>query len=451
MLTTVFLLGLVGGAGISGMWRTEMRNSRPVTVAHTSGALPVRVLAPTPADPEVAKTNKDQAKESEPRDTRLQASLGIGDVLERRQNLERLGVEWANADVDAALAALAGVPGLADRTALIHGIFHALSGREPKDALNAVLRLEGASDRLAARQGLIAAWAPGTWVDDPKRNAYLVSRYGSGGLGLQLLLVSPPHDELAVLWANSLEPKEGKVRLLTEIADGIMFRKSPAEALKLGEELEGEDYVSFIDGFASSYARRDGKAALDWSVQIPDPTLRENIQQSINSTWAISDLEGAKAHLQTLPLGATRESLLSAIATRLGATDTPAAFIWLSELSTPADQSLATRLIQNVAPVGIGTELSMSDGLPVIKNLVPKAAADLSQQVQPGDRIIGVDAYGGGFISTNGMDLEKVADLIRGRPGTSVRLQISRANGHGFDPPRIVTLPRVQVLHRPEK
>lgn len=444
------VFGFAVGLAVSGL-SPDVRVNLPLVPAGILNAGTVTEAAPSQDVSHVAPSVDELPKAAESPTVSLQNALATGDLLERRHNLERLGVEWANADVDAALAALAEVTGLADRTALIRGIFHSLSGREPKSAVNAVLRLEGASDRLAARQELIAAWAPGTWVDDPKRNAYLVSRYGSGGLGMQLLLVSPAQDELAVLWANSLEPEEGKVRLLTEIADGFVFRKSPAEALKLGEGLEGEDYVSFIEGFAGSYAKRDGKAALDWSLQIADPILRENIQQSINSTWVNSDLGGAKAHLLTLPPGPVRESLLSAIASRLGSTDTAAAFAWLAELAAPADQSLAQHFIQSVAPVGIGTQLSMKEGLPVITSLVPGAAAELSQQVQPGDRIVGVDAYGDGFVSTNGMDLEKVADLIRGRPGTSVRLQVSKVNAHGFDPPRVMVLPRSQVFLTPGK
>ena len=452
MLTAVFLLGLVGGTAISGMWRTGKESARSVIFSQTSGTLPVRVLASISSAPEVAETNEEQAKEeSEPPATHLQAALGIADVLERRQNLERLGVEWANADVDEAITALANVRGLADRTALIQGIFHSLSGRGPKDALNAVLRLEGASDRLAARKELIAAWAPGTWVDDPKRNAYLVSRYGSGGLGLQLLLVSPPQDELAILWANSLEANEGKVRLLTEIADGFVFRKSPAEALKLGEGLEGEDYVSFLEGFAASYAKQDGKAALEWSLQIADLVLKENLQQSINSKWVEKNPSGAKAYLQTLEYGPVRESLMRAVAANLAETDTSAALAWIQELPTVVEQELAWEVVKNIAPVGIGTQLSMDGGLPIVSSLVTTGSAALSQQIRTGDRIAGIDSYGGGFVSTAGMDLRRVVELIRGQPGTSVRLQISRANAHGFDPPRVVILPRSQVLHSPGK
>jgi hypothetical protein len=329
------------------------------------------------------------------------------------------------------------------------GIFHSLSGREPKNALSAVLRLEGASDRLAARQALIAAWAPGTWVDDPKRNAYLVSRYGSGGLGLQLLLVSPAQDELAVLWANSLDPKEGKVRLLTEIADGFVLRKSSAEALTLGEGLEGEDYISFIEGFAGSFARQDGKAALQWSMQIADPVLRENLQQSITSGWVQKNPGEAKAYLQTLEEGSARESPMRAIAANFAETDTSGALAWIQELPNPAERKLAMGVVQDVAPVGIGTQLSLDGGFPTVSSVVATGSAAMSQQVQIGDRIVGVDSCGGGFVSTAGMELNRIVALIRGRPGTTVRLQVSRLNNNGFEAPRVVVLPRLQVLFSP--
>jgi hypothetical protein len=306
-------------------------------------------------------------------------------------------------------------------------------------------------DRLAARRELLAAWAPNHSREFPL-NAWLLDQFGSGMLGLQLLLTSPPQDELAILWARGLGPREGKPQMLTEIAAGMLVRRSPVEAFKLGDELEGEEYLRFIRQLSDRWAQRDGKAALDWSLQIADPTLRENIQRSINSAWARFDLDGAKTHLQTLSAGSTRDSMISAIASKLASNDTAAAFAWLQELATPADQTLARGIVESLAPVGIGTQLSMKEGLPVVTGLVSGASAQLSQQVQPGDRILGVDTDSEGeFISTQGMDLEKVGSLIRGQRGTSVRLQISRANGHGFDPPRVVVLPRSQVFYSPPK
>ena len=399
--------------------------------------------------PGFASSEDKSPKAAEAPIVSLQDALATKDILQRRQGLELLGLRWATANIDDAITALDEIREPRDRQALIRGIFHFLSSGDPKTALDKVTKLEEKNDRLAARKELLAAWAPNN-SDESNRNGWLLYRYGSGGLGMQLLLTSPPQMDLAVMWSKGLEPDEGKARILSEIAT-IMVRQSPADAMKLGDGLEGEDYLHFLGKFSDGWAQTDGKAALDWSTQIADPTLRENIQQSINSTWVISDLAGAKAHLLTLPPGPARESLLSAIASRLGTTDTPAAFAWLAELAAPADQSLANRFIQSVAPVGIGTQLSMREGLPVITSLVPGAAADLSQQVQPGDRIVGVDANGDGFVSTSGMDLERVANLIRGQPGTSVRLQVAKANAHGFDAPRVVVLPRWQVLRSPGK
>jgi hypothetical protein len=380
----------------------------------------------------------------------LQNALAIEDILERRHGLEQLGLGWAKTNVDDAILALNGVRGDNDRQALVRGIFHFLSAQDPKIAMEKVLLLRD-GDRLAARKELLAAWASDRSGESP-RNAWMLTQFGSGGLGLQLLLTSHSQAELAVLWAKGLEAREGKAQMLAEIAAGVLVRKSPGEAFKLGDELEGEDYLRFARRLSDEWGRTDGKAALDWSLQIADSTLRENLQRSINSAWAASDLEGAKAHLETLPPGPTRDSLISAIASKLAADDTSAAFTWLQELAASDDQILAKRIVQSVAPVGIGTQLSMEEGLPVITSLVSGASAELSQQAQPGDRIVGVDTNcGGDFISTQGMNLEEVGNLIRGQQGTSVRLQISKTNGHGFDPPRVVVLPRSQVINAPIK
>jgi len=442
------LLGFAVGLAVSGSLPDVRGNSPPVSAGIDSVSA-VTETAPSQGMSHFASSVDKSPKAAESPTVSLQNALATDDILERRQGLETLGLRWAKTNVDDAIAALDGIRDPSDRQALIRGIFHFLSTENPETALAKVAKLTETGDRLAARKELLAAWAP-IRSGESVQNGWLLHRYGSGGLGMQLLFTSPPKMDLAILWSKGLDPDEGKARMLSEIA-GLMVHTSPADAIKLGDELQGEDYIAFLGKFSDGWAQTDGKAALDWSMQIADPILRENIQQSINSTWVISDLPGAKAHLLTLPPGPARESLLSAIASRLGSTDTAAAFAWLAELAAPADQSLAQRFIQSVAPVGIGTQLSMKEGFPLITDLVPGAAADLSQQVQPGDRIVGVDANGDGFVSTSGMELERVANLIRGRPGTSVRLQVSKANAHGFDPPRVVLLPRSQVLHSPSR
>ena len=47
-----------------------------------------------------------------------------------------------------------------------------------------------------------------------------------------------------------------------------------------------------------------------------------------------------------------------------------------------------------IAPVGIGAQLMVKDGLPVINQLIPGTASDLSGMLRPGDRILAL-ATGG--------------------------------------------------------
>jgi len=85
---------------------------------------------------------------------------------------------------------------------------------------------------------------------------------------------------------------------------------------------------------------------------------------------------------------------------------------------------------------GLGMEISQQAGLPKVISPIdgtPAARAGL----QPGDLILSIDRQ-----STHGMDLTKVVTLLRGDPGTSVTLNISR----GETPPFDVTLKR-EIIH----
>lgn len=446
-LVGCLLIGFSAGIAIT---RTGTVARRPQTAA--VAPLDVLEVAPspasTPAQPAVADSSEVGASESKSPVKRLQEALTIVDVLNRRHSLETLGVEWAKADLDSAFGALSDLRNFADRSALIRGIFHSLSEGDPRATLSAVLRLEGASDRLAARKELLAAWLP-RFAPDSKLTENMIDFYGSGALGIQLLSTSPPQDELAVMWANSLGPGEGKARMLGEIAGSYAFRKSPEEGLRLGEALSGEDYIRFLTQFAGGYARKDGAAAFSWSMQFDDPVLRASIQQEINSQWVIFDTDGATAYFESMDPGPARDSLLREIASTLSSRDSSEALTWIRGLASATDQSAARQIVESLTPVGIGVHLSMSGGLPMIQALLPGASADLSQQVQPGDRIVAVDQYGNGqFVGVQGMDLDKVVNLIRGEAGTSLRLQVSRVSGKGFGQPRVVVLPRTQLVHQ---
>ena len=85
---------------------------------------------------------------------------------------------------------------------------------------------------------------------------------------------------------------------------------------------------------------------------------------------------------------------------------------------------------------GLGIEISEQDGIPKVIAPIddtPAAKAGL----QPGDLIVAVDGK-----DTGGMTIEEVVDVLRGKPGTTVKLGISR----GAKTPFEVTLTR-SIIH----
>ncbi len=72
--------------------------------------------------------------------------------------------------------------------------------------------------------------------------------------------------------------------------------------------------------------------------------------------------------------------------------------------------------------IGIGAQLADEDGVCTIRELIPGGPADLSKQLQPNDKIVGVAQGSGESVDVVGMKLRKVVQLIRGDKGTPVRL-----------------------------
>jgi carboxyl-terminal processing protease len=98
-----------------------------------------------------------------------------------------------------------------------------------------------------------------------------------------------------------------------------------------------------------------------------------------------------------------------------------------------------------VAPVGIGTELRMQDGLPVINRLLPGTPADLGGQLQPGDRIVAMAQGNNSFVDARGMALVDVVQAIRGVPGSLLQLQVLSADAPPDAAPRTVAIFRGQI------
>ena len=78
--------------------------------------------------------------------------------------------------------------------------------------------------------------------------------------------------------------------------------------------------------------------------------------------------------------------------------------------------------------IGIGAQLSEDDGVCTIRELIPGGPADLSKQIHPNDKIVGVAQEGDEAVDVVGMKLRKVVQLIRGKKDSVVRLTLIPAD-----------------------
>ncbi|HHZ78861.1 MAG TPA: tail-specific protease [Candidatus Lambdaproteobacteria bacterium] len=87
---------------------------------------------------------------------------------------------------------------------------------------------------------------------------------------------------------------------------------------------------------------------------------------------------------------------------------------------------------------GIGAVLRWEDGYTVVNSIVPGGAAARNGKLKPDDRIIAVAQGDKAFESVIDMRLNNVVQLIRGKRGTKVGLQVLRKTKKGFDTLKIV-------------
>jgi carboxyl-terminal processing protease len=95
--------------------------------------------------------------------------------------------------------------------------------------------------------------------------------------------------------------------------------------------------------------------------------------------------------------------------------------------------------------IGIGAELHSEDGYTKIQRLVPGGPAERSGKISAGDRIVAVAQGENPFVDVRDVNLNKVVELIRGKKGTVVRLQMLPAGAANPFKQRLVALVRDTV------
>ena len=95
--------------------------------------------------------------------------------------------------------------------------------------------------------------------------------------------------------------------------------------------------------------------------------------------------------------------------------------------------------------VGIGAEMRSENGYAKIQRLVPGGPAERSGKISVGDRIIAIAQGENPFVEVRDLNLDKVVELIRGRKGTVVRLQLLPEGAADPSKRRVVALARDTV------
>lgn len=110
------------------------------------------------------------------------------------------------------------------------------------------------------------------------------------------------------------------------------------------------------------------------------------------------------------------------------------------------EQLKTFEIAMNLSLIGIGATLQSEDGYCKIKELVPGGPAARSGLIKNGDRIVGVSQKAGGeFTDLVDLPLSQAVDMIRGKKGTSVFLNIIPASATDDSIRKTITIIREEI------
>lgn len=183
--------------------------------------------------------------------------------------------------------------------------------------------------------------------------------------------------------------------------------------------------------------------AVLWADELTDDQGRAVVLEHAAMALLPTDPAGAAALSRRLPAG--DHPFFDSVFANWAQQDTDAALQYAGQISDPTERDAAIKAIQSVAPVGIGAELRMQDGLPVINRLLAGTPAELSGQLHPGDRILAMAQGNNAFVDASGMPLSDIVQAIRGVPGSLLQLKVLPADAPPDSAPVTVAIVRGQI------
>ena len=229
--------------------------------------------------------------------------------------------------------------------------------------------------------------------------------------------------------------RRGNANLALDIFERFKIRLS--ERLAMMEEFVGEDFDFSIDA--------------NWTLERAEQPYPKTTEEA-RKLWRTK----IKFDLLTLKLGDTslkegKERLMKRVRglwkdfSQYENDDVVSMFLnSMAAAYDPHSSYLAAQDLKNfdisikLSLEGIGAVLRWDDGYTVVNSIVPGGAAARQGKLKTDDRIIAVAQGEKAFESVIDMRLNNVVQLIRGKRGTKVGLQILRKTKKGFDTLKIV-------------
>lgn len=179
---------------------------------------------------------------------------------------------------------------------------------------------------------------------------------------------------------------------------------------------------------------------------LEESAAKKRAEAEANGTEVEPD-EAAAAAPQRTPVETIRKRYERLLKTLQEETREDQANTFLSALAQsydPHSEYMSQRALDNfniqmgLSLVGIGAVLRSEDGYAKIVELVPGGPADRGGQLKENDRIVAVAQGDAEFEDVVDMKLDKVVERIRGKKGTTVRLQVMPAAS--LDPSKLAVV-----------
>jgi hypothetical protein len=88
-------------------------------------------------------------------------------------------------------------------------------------------------------------------------------------------------------------------------------------------------------GVAFGMATKNGAAAAEWAMQLPEGKARSEALRSVAQMWSQRDVKGAAAWLEAMPAGGERDQAVKIYATTVVVSDADGAAQWVTQVADP--------------------------------------------------------------------------------------------------------------------